>query len=330
MSAPTFRAPLGPPAVAAVALFAGVARWLWQGSGNLYTAAEKRFYVPDPDFGWRVADNAPPWLGLDLLAGLFGLTLALIAAALLIARRERARGARWTPPRAVLWVAGALALTVPIWAFAGGMGPADGRESLPSGDISAPTGTVEGTLAGLPAGTYQLVPADGSAITARVTAGGESFDTRFSGNLAGTLSFDPADLTAPISARIRVDAASVDTGVSMRSKHARSEDFLHAERYPEITFELNQLDSARQGDDPTQVVFWAQGAVTLMDQRLPLAVTGTVRALDDDARSRLGLSAPSLVIDAGTTLLISSTPLSPDDFDADEIPVRVTLIMTHQ
>ena len=38
----------------AVAVGAGAARWALQGSGNVYTAVHKRFYVPDPDLGWRV------------------------------------------------------------------------------------------------------------------------------------------------------------------------------------------------------------------------------------------------------------------------------------
>ena len=52
----------------ALALVAGGVRWALQGSGNLYTATSKRFYVPDPDFGWREAAGKPLWLGLEVLA----------------------------------------------------------------------------------------------------------------------------------------------------------------------------------------------------------------------------------------------------------------------
>jgi hypothetical protein len=84
----------------AVAVGAGGVRWAMQGSGNVYTAVHKRFYVPDPDLGWRVQAGGPVWLGLEVLAILGAITVGVLGAAWLIrrwgqeARRTSALGAQ--------------------------------------------------------------------------------------------------------------------------------------------------------------------------------------------------------------------------------------------
>src|SRR3954468_19652563 len=119
------------PAVAATA--AATARWGLQGSGNVYTALDKRFYVPDPDLGWRVARHGPVWIGLEAIAVCAAIAIAVVVGALIVARWERRRGSRMTALRVLLWVVAAVPLALPAWAFASGSGPARGRETLPAG-----------------------------------------------------------------------------------------------------------------------------------------------------------------------------------------------------
>ena len=42
---------------------------------------------------------------------------------------------------------------------------------------------------------------------------------------------------------VRIEAASIDTGVSERDAHLRSADFLHAEEFPAIVFESRQVET---------------------------------------------------------------------------------------
>jgi polyisoprenoid-binding protein YceI len=310
-----------------LALGASVARWLLQGSGNVYTTPGKRFYLPDPDLGWRIAPESPPWIGLDLIAVVAVFTASLGVVGWFVAQRERTEGKPWQPARVALWVMAIIPLLVPLWAFSGGLAPGGAREALPPGVIGPPPGGFEGALAGLPAGTYELVPGSESSITARLKAGGEEFDTRFSGNLAARVTFDPANLDQPVSARVRVDTASVDTGVRMRSEHAASHDYLDAERFPEIALEIEKLTSSRQGATPGELVFWADGALTLMGKRIVVPVQGTVRALDEAGRQRIGTTRPAMVVTADFTLMVAETPLSPKDFDRDRIPIQAVLIL---
>jgi polyisoprenoid-binding protein YceI len=314
-----------------LALAACVARWILQGSGNLYTTASKRFYLPDRDLGWRIAPETPPWLGLDAIAALAVFTAALGVVAWFVRQREQAQtaGTTWRQGRAGLWGLGLVTLAAPIWAFTGGLQPPGARDDLPPGVIGPPPGGFEGALAGVPAGTYEVVPGSASSITARIKAGGEEFDTRFTGNLAGTVIFDPADVEAPVSARVRVDTASVDTGVEMRSEHAASKDYLDAAQHPEIALEITGLTSTRQGASSAEIVFWADGALTLMGKRITVPVQGMVRALDEAGRKRIGSTMPAVVVTADFTLMLAESPLSPKDFDRDRIPIQAVLIMTH-
>ena len=321
------RSPYWASIPAALAQLASVARWVMQGSSNLSTAPDTRFYLPDPDLGWRIASERPVWLGLDLIAMVAGLTVALGAGAWFVRRREQARGQTWRAARVALSAPSVLALIVPIWAFASGAQPEGAREHLPAGVIGPAPGGFEGALAGASAGTYELVAASESSITAHVKAGGDAFDSRFAGNLAATVMFDPSDLAAPVSARVRVDAASVDTGTKTRSRHAASADYLDAEKYPEIAVEIVRLTSTRQGASASEIVFWADGALTFMDKRIEVPVQGVLRALDDAGRQRIGSTKPAIVVTAEFTLLVGRTSLAIADFDSDRIPIQTVLIM---
>ena len=67
-------------------------------------------------------------------------------------------------------------------------------------------------------------------------------DGRFS-RFAGDVTVDPADLnTARVT--VRVEVASLDTGITMRDRHLRSEDFFHVEKFPAITFESLRVEGA--------------------------------------------------------------------------------------
>jgi polyisoprenoid-binding protein YceI len=310
----------------AVALAAGLLRWHLQGSGNLYTQPARRAYVADPDLGWRLVEGGPPWLGLEVLGLIAGVAAAIGAGAWLVGRLER-RGRRRPRLRALLWAAGALPLSVPMWAFAGGLGPPGAVDARPAPADGAPVEGIAGAL-DAPAGRWQVLPHAGSAITARVSAGGEVFEARFAGDLTGHWTGDPRDLSAPMHAEVSVAAASVDTGVAMRSRSAR-DDYLQAAAHPRLGFRLDRLRAAAPLADG-RLAFRAAGTVGLIGGEHAVEVTGTLGTLDATARARQRIAAPAaLLVDAHLTVRIAETALAPDagDFDGDEIPVHVTLVL---
>src|SRR5438477_12245721 len=112
------KAPFLPVATPIIALIAALLRWWLQGSGNLYTAVEKGFYVPDPDLDWRVSHAHPVWLGLDVCAVIAAIAVALAIGGYVIRRRESKHGAPSRGLRAFAWLLGAVSVAAPIAADA--------------------------------------------------------------------------------------------------------------------------------------------------------------------------------------------------------------------
>jgi len=321
------RSPWLPVFLAVAALGASLLRWYLQGSHNIYTAFVKRFYVPDPDLGWRVSTQHPIWLGLDACAVFAATALALAGVAFAIRWLERRRGVRMTVLRVMSWIVALLSLVLPAAAFASGAGPLHGRDSLPaSAAVMVETG-IEGSL-DAPEGTYVVVSHAGTSITAQLSAGGEAFDARFARDISGTWRGNPRDLRRPMHVEIGVAAAAVDTGVAERTKHAR-ERYLLADQFPQITVTIDRVVAVRM-NAPREIVFRAPATVQLMGKSHAVEVRGTLRKPDDAALARLGVVGDVLLVQADFSLAIKETMLArhAHDFDGDRIPIHVSLVLT--
>lgn len=320
--------PFAPVVIPIVALIAALARWQMQGSHNLYTAIEKRFYVPDPDLGWQISPRHPVWVGLEVCAVLAALAAALVLAGWFIRRREARLGRRATGLRAATWVVGVVPLAVPIGAFASGGGPANGIDTLPASTIHGIESGITGII-DAPAGRYEVVAHPGTSITAHLSAGHETFDAQFGGGIRGAWQGDPHDLSQPIGGEISVDAASVDTGIDLRSTHARDE-YLLAAKHPRISVALDRVLAASQAGSNT-VGFRAHGTLGLIGKTHSIEITGTMKKPDAAALARLKLAGDVLVVQADFSVVIKETALAGDagDFDGDRIPIHVSLVMRH-
>jgi len=328
------RSAFAPVAVALVAVIASIARWVMQGSQNLYPTLEKKFYVPDPDVGWTISDQHPIWLGLLVIAGLAAVAGGLAAGGWIIRRRERKTGARATVLRVAAWAAAVLPLAVPIAAFASGSRPEGGLDVRPQRDAAAiDTAAQPAPIAGsleLPAGRYEVVAHKLTSVAARLTAGGDTFEAIFAeGAVTGEWRADPKDLAKPMTAEISADAAAVDTGVAGRSKHAR-EGYIYADKFPRIGWRLDKLVAARQ-DGPDRVAFRALGAVSLMGKTHAVEVAGSLKKADAAALRRLELAGAIAIAEADFALLIKETALAPDasTFKGDRFPIHVSLVLRH-
>lgn len=90
---------------------------------------------------------------------------------------------------------------------------------------------------------FRVLP-EASALGFHATSRLANADGRFA-RFDGEVLADPADLsTARVS--IKVEAASIDTGIGRRDNHLRSEDFLHVDRFPAITFESTRVERSER------------------------------------------------------------------------------------
>ncbi|HEX7171870.1 MAG TPA: YceI family protein [Candidatus Limnocylindria bacterium] len=78
------------------------------------------------------------------------------------------------------------------------------------------------------------------------------------------LDFVPEDLTAS-SVRVRLDAASIDTGQEARDQHLRSADFLDAEQHPTLDFASTRIE---RSDDAYRV----HGDLTIRGETRPVVL----------------------------------------------------------
>jgi polyisoprenoid-binding protein YceI len=62
----------------------------------------------------------------------------------------------------------------------------------------------------------------------------------------GRIAFDDTSLESS-RVEVHIDAASIETDDADRDAHLRSADFLHADRFPHITFTSTKVESASQG-----------------------------------------------------------------------------------
>lgn len=323
------RSPFAPVALALAALIAALLRWWQQGSGNLYTATSKRFYVEDPDVGWVESSASAVWLGLEVIAIVGAITAGLAIGGLVIRRRERTRGRPARVLRAAAWVAAVLPLAVPVVAFASGGRPAGAVDLLPKAEAPAQASLGIAGALDAPAGRYEVVAHEGTAITAQLKAGGEAFDARFTRTITGTWEADPRDLRAPMRADVRVATEAVDTGVSARSNSARDQ-YLQASAHPQIRFALERVTSA-QPEGADRLRFTARGTLDFIGRTHSIEVTGTLRRPDAAALGRLKLAGSILLVQADFALRIADTALGADsaDFDTDSIPIHVSLVLRH-
>jgi len=103
---------------------------------------------------------------------------------------------------------------------------------------------------------------------------------------SGSLLLDPQDLTRS-SVDIRIDAASLDTGVADRDAHLRSADFLDVEKFPELAYKSQRVE--KSGEDRYRVV----GELTIhgVTREVPLEVEAGGVGKDPWGNERAGFAA---------------------------------------
>ena len=84
----------------------------------------------------------------------------------------------------------------------------------------------------------------GSFITFKIKNFGLSVEGSFTG-LKGTIQFDPNDLAAS-KFDVSIKAASINTGIKLRDKHLKKEEYFNAENFSEIRFVSTHIEASTQ------------------------------------------------------------------------------------
>ncbi|MCP4449591.1 MAG: hypothetical protein GY811_30300 [Myxococcales bacterium] len=309
-------------AIAAAIVLLG--RWMWQGTGNLWSKLDLKVYLADADLGWRRTEQSFTWVGLDLVAALLIASVGIYLAIRYLGSREKTV-LRWLGTTAKVASVGTLVL--PLYAFASGSPPQGARESRPVMEMVAPKSGILASLPSLPDGRYLVISHPQSAVTAKLLAGGEEFDARFSAGLGGYWDATPHDLSKPMHVQVQVDVSSVETGIELRNQHTL--DALKPSEHPTISFKLKKLVSTEAS--PGGIAFSATGEVGLVGRTHLVDVVGTLRAVDTSLATKLGLSAGThILLQSSFSLNLKETSIGNDGtFDVDVVPISVTLVLKH-
>lgn len=316
-------------------------RWLMQGEGIFYTDIARPFWVPDATLGWVATTDRWVWLGLDGLGAVATAWLGIVAMAIVVMRFKADRWPKINKIAKVLaLVAASVALLGPImpaWAFISGMPPEGARRLLPSVAAvePAPAGTVAPARTvnplPVPSGRWVVENVPATVVIARISAGGEEFDAKFTPT-RGEITLDPVVL-ANTRGKLEVPAASIDTGVDMRNGHAAG--YLEAEKHPTIGLTLVKIWDVREAAGAAEGAarsgaysFAAMGDLSLMGKPLSVGLSGTLSVLDAAKRKELGVSAPeALLVTVSFKLAIADTTLNRKNFDADDITLTARLVL---
>jgi polyisoprenoid-binding protein YceI len=95
------------------------------------------------------------------------------------------------------------------------------------------------------------------------------------GDFSGNVAFD-ADTKSVKSVEFSVRVASVNTRITKRDNHLRSDDFFHAKRYPRMTFTSSEVEH-RGGER-----YMAQGELTIKSVTKEVAIPFTFLGMRDN------------------------------------------------
>ena len=133
---------------------------------------------------------------------------------------------------------------------------------------------------------YTIDP-EASAIAFEVSNFGVSVVKGHFRQFSGTIHFAPGNVQS-LGVRVRIQTASIDTGLSLRDQHLRSSDFFDASTHPEILF---------AGTDTTSVgekTFRLHGDLTLHGVTRPVELEGQYRDTGD-LRQRVAFEGQTVI-----------------------------------
>jgi polyisoprenoid-binding protein YceI len=137
---------------------------------------------------------------------------------------------------------------------------------------------------------WQVDPAHSSAQFAVKHLGISTVRGTFT-KVSGTVTYDPASPATAV-VDVSIDAASVDTRVSMRDNDLRSDHFFDVQKYPTMTFKSTRVESA----SPERLRVIGDLTIHGITKQVTLDVEGPSKPINDGmGHMRMGASANATI-----------------------------------
>lgn len=145
--------------------------------------------------------------------------------------------------------------------------------------------------------------------------------------IKGGVKFKVNDFST-LSGKITVDVASIKTGIEMRDGHLKSEGWLNAEKYPEITFEIKSVGDVKHSAD-NRLTGKVLGAYTMHGVTKDVVADFDVTYLDENEQTKMRAPGDLLGVRASFHVKLSDYGVDNQVIGnkvADDIEVSVNVI----
>ena len=134
--------------------------------------------------------------------------------------------------------------------------------------------------------------------------------TGLTDDIKGTATFNVSDIST-LKGSFVVTVASMKTGISLRDKDMKSEEWLDAEEYPEITFTIKKVSAIKTTED-NKLQAEVTGDFTVHGVTKDIVTDATITYLDENEKTRAVAPGDLLGVEAKFTITLS-------DYDVDNI-----------
>ena len=134
--------------------------------------------------------------------------------------------------------------------------------------------------------------------------------TGLTDDIKGTATFNVSDIST-LKGSFVVTVASMKTGISLRDKDMKSEEWLDAEEYPEITFTIKKVSDIKTIED-NKLQVEVTGDFTVHGVTKDIVTDATMTYLDENEKTRAVAPGDLLGVEAKFTITLS-------DYDVDNI-----------
>lgn len=122
-------------------------------------------------------------------------------------------------------------------------------------------------------------------------------------DVKGTVSFNVNDLKT-LKGKISVSVASIKTGIDLRDEHLRSEDWLNAGAYPEVTFTIKSVKDIKPVEN-NKVELKVTGDYTMHGVTREITADATLTFLDESETTKMRAPGDLLGVQANFTVRLS-------------------------
>ncbi|MEJ2506529.1 MAG: YceI family protein [Ignavibacteriaceae bacterium] len=134
--------------------------------------------------------------------------------------------------------------------------------------------------------------------------------TGLTDDIKGTATFNVSDIST-LKGSFVVTVASMKTGIALRDKDMKSEEWLDAEEYPEITFTIKKVSDIKTIED-NKLQTEVTGDFTVHGVTKDIVTDATMTYLDENEKTRAVAPGDLLGVEAKFTITLS-------DYDVDNI-----------